>query len=55
VTMTRVHPTAIVESGAEIGPDCEIGPYAVICRGVRMGARNRVHAFAVIGDLPQQT
>jgi len=48
-----VHPTAIVESGAEIGPGCDIGPYAVIYAGVRMGARNRVHAFAVLGDVPQ--
>jgi len=49
----KIHPTAIVESGVELGPDCEIGPYAVILGGVRMGARNRVHAFAVIGDVPQ--
>lgn len=49
----KQHPTAIVDPRAEIGPDAEIGPYAVICAGVRMGARNRVHAFAVIGDLPQ--
>ena len=51
--MTKIHPTAIVEKGAEIGPDCEIGPYAVIFAGARMGARNRVHAHAVIGDVPQ--
>ena len=50
---TRIHPTAIVESGAEIGPDCEIGPYAVVFGRVRLGARNRVHAFAVLGDVPQ--
>lgn len=51
--MSKIHPTAIVERGAELGPDCEIGPYAIVYGGVRMGARNRVHAFAVIGDLPQ--
>lgn len=49
----KIHPSAIVEKGAEIGPDCEIGPYAVIFAGVRMGARNRVHAHAVLGDVPQ--
>jgi UDP-N-acetylglucosamine acyltransferase len=49
----RIHPSAIVDEGAEIGSDCEIGPYAVVLGGVRMGARNRVHAFAVIGDKPQ--
>jgi UDP-N-acetylglucosamine acyltransferase len=49
----KQHPTAIVDPRAEIASDVEIGPYAVIHAGVRMGARNRVHAFAVIGDLPQ--
>lgn len=48
-----VHPTAIVEPGAELGPDCELAAYAVVCAGVRMGARNRVHAFAVLGGAPQ--
>jgi UDP-N-acetylglucosamine acyltransferase len=48
-----VHPTAIVDRHAELGPDVEIGPYAVIHAGVRIGARCRVHSFAVIGDLPQ--
>jgi UDP-N-acetylglucosamine acyltransferase len=49
----KQHPTAIVDPRAEIASDVEIGPYAVIHAGVRMGARCRVHAFAVIGDLPQ--
>ncbi len=49
----KQHPTAIVDPRAEIASDVEIGPYAVIHAGVRMGARCRVHAFSVIGDLPQ--
>ena len=49
----RIHPTAIVSPRAEIGDDVEIGPYVVVEAGVRMGARNVVHPFAVIGGDPQ--
>lgn len=28
--MTAIHPTAIVDDGAEIGPGCRIGPYCVV-------------------------
>jgi UDP-N-acetylglucosamine acyltransferase len=49
----KIHPTAIVDRHAELGEDVEVGPYAVIHAGVRMGARCRVHSHAVIGDLPQ--
>jgi UDP-N-acetylglucosamine acyltransferase len=49
----RIHPTAIVSPRAELGDDIEIGPYVVIEAGVRMGARNVVHPFAVIGGSPQ--
>ncbi len=46
-----VHPTAILASGAEVDPSCEIGPYAVIGPAVKMGRRNVVGAHAVIeGD-----
>lgn len=48
-----VHPTAIIENDVEIGPDCEIGAYAVIKRFTRLGARNRVFEHAVIGGEPQ--
>lgn len=34
----KIHPTAVVESGAEIADDVEIGPYAVIESGVRLGS-----------------
>jgi UDP-N-acetylglucosamine acyltransferase len=46
-----IHPTAVVEQGAEIDPSCEIGPYAVIGPQVKMGPRNVVGAHAVLdGD-----
>lgn len=49
----RIHPTAIVSPRAEIGDDVEVGPYVVIEAGVRIGHRNVVHPFAVIGGDPQ--
>jgi len=48
-----IHPTAVIENYVEIGPDCEIGPYAVIKRFTRIGARNRIFEHAVIGGEPQ--
>ena len=48
-----IHPTAIIEDNVEIGPDCEIGAYAVIKRFTRIGARNRIFEHAVVGGEPQ--
>ena len=48
-----IHPTAIIEDNVEIGPNCEIGAYAVIKRFTRIGARNRIFEHAVIGGEPQ--
>ncbi len=46
-----IHPTAVVASGAEIDPSCEIGPFAVVGPHVRMGPGNVVGAHAVVdGD-----
>jgi UDP-N-acetylglucosamine acyltransferase len=33
-----IHPTAVVDPGAEVGPDVVIGPYCVIGRDVTIGA-----------------
>jgi UDP-N-acetylglucosamine acyltransferase len=51
--MASIHPTAVIEDGAAIGEESDIGPHVVIFRGVTLGPRCRVHAGAVIGDLPQ--
>jgi UDP-N-acetylglucosamine acyltransferase len=48
-----IHPTAVIEDNVEIGPDCEIGAYAVIKRFTRIGARNRIFEHTVIGGEPQ--
>lgn len=50
---TTIHPTAIVEPGAELGADCEIHPYAIVRRGAVLGDGVVVHPFAVVGGEPQ--
>jgi len=46
--MTRIHPTAIVHAGAEVGEDCQIGPYCVIGEHVSLGTGCRLHSHVVI-------
>jgi len=48
-----IHPTAIIEDNVEIGPDCEIGAFAVIKQFTKIGARNRIFEHAVVGGEPQ--
>lgn len=45
---TSIHPTALVDSRAEIGEGCVIGPYAVVGPQVRLGAGCRLHSHVVI-------
>ncbi|MCE2948930.1 MAG: acyl-ACP--UDP-N-acetylglucosamine O-acyltransferase [bacterium] len=47
----RIHPTAIVEAGAELAEDVEVGPYALIGPGVRIGAGSSVGPHCVIRGL----
>ncbi|MCC5986471.1 MAG: acyl-ACP--UDP-N-acetylglucosamine O-acyltransferase [Pararhodobacter sp.] len=44
----KVHPTAIVEEGAVIGPDCRVGAFAVIGPEVVLAAGVEVKPHAVI-------
>jgi UDP-N-acetylglucosamine acyltransferase len=46
--MASVHPTAIVDDGAELAPTASIGPYAVIGAGVSIGDGTSVGAHCVI-------
>ena len=43
-----IHPTAIIEDGAIIGNQTEIGPYSIIRSGVRLGENNKVGPHVVI-------
>ena len=50
---TVIHPTAIVEAGAQLGADCEVQAYAVVTKHCVLGDRVVVHPFAVLGGDPQ--
>jgi len=46
--MSRVHRTALVDPGAELADDVEVGPYAVVGPRVRIGSGSSIGAHAVI-------
>jgi len=50
---TTLHPTAIVETDAQLGIDCTLHAGAIICRRACLGDRVSVHPYAVIGGDPQ--
>src|SRR5688500_13392858 len=43
-----IHPTALIESGAELGADVEIGDYAFVGGAVILGAGTRLHHHASV-------
>lgn len=46
--MARIHHTAIVEDGANLDSDVEIGPFSIIGSGVSLAGGVRVHSHVVI-------
>jgi UDP-N-acetylglucosamine acyltransferase len=47
--MTAIHPTAVIEDGAEIGADVKIGPYSIIGADVSLGDGVHLHSHVVVG------
>ena len=45
-----IHPSAIIDSSAELAADVEVGPYAIIGKKVTIGAGTKIGPHAVIGD-----
>jgi UDP-N-acetylglucosamine acyltransferase len=43
-----IHPTALVDDGAELGQGVQIGPYCVIGPRVKLGDRCHLHAHVVV-------
>jgi len=43
-----VHPSAVVEDGAEIGEGAHVGALAYVAAGARIGARSALHARVVV-------
>jgi UDP-N-acetylglucosamine acyltransferase len=48
-----IHPTAIVEPGAQLDASCEIMAHAIVTKHCVLGERVVVHPFAVVGGDPQ--
>jgi UDP-N-acetylglucosamine acyltransferase len=48
-----IHPTAIIEDGAQLGANCVVHAHAVIKRGSVLAEGVKVHEFAVVGGDPQ--
>jgi UDP-N-acetylglucosamine acyltransferase len=46
--VATVHPTAVIEPGAELDDDVWIGPYAIVGAEVRIGARTVVGSHTVL-------
>lgn len=46
--MARIHPAALVDPGARLDADVEVGPYSVIGAGVSIGAGTTVASHVVI-------
>jgi UDP-N-acetylglucosamine acyltransferase len=45
---SRVHPTAVVDSRAELADGVEVGPYAIVGAGVQVGVGSSLLAHAVV-------
>lgn len=45
---TEIHPTAVVEPGAELGADVVVGPLAFVGSGTKLGDRTRLHHHAAV-------
>ena len=44
----RIHPSAVVEPGARLGADVEVGPFAYVGADVTLGDRTRLHHHAAV-------
>lgn len=47
--MADVHPTAIVDAGADLAERVSVGPYCIVGDGVRLEAGVRLHSHVVVG------
>lgn len=49
--MPRIHPTALVDAGAELAADVEVGAYSLVGPNVKIGSGTRVGPHAVLTGL----
>lgn len=48
MTNSQIHPTAIIEDGAQIGEGCFIGPYCIVNANVKLGANVTLKAHVYL-------
>ena len=46
----KIHPTAIIDSKAELDSTVEVGPYSIIGPNVKVGAGTRIAGHVTISD-----
>src|SRR5438045_1200281 len=46
---STIHPTAIIESGAQLGADLDIGAYCFVGAAVTLGAHSGIHQCCRLG------
>jgi len=51
--MTRIHPTAIVDAGAKLAKDVEIGPFCIVGAEVALGEGVRLASHVVVEGLTE--
>ncbi|MGI6783844.1 MAG: acyl-ACP--UDP-N-acetylglucosamine O-acyltransferase [Aminivibrio sp.] len=51
--MTRVHPTAIVSPGAELGEGVTVGPYCIVGDRVKIGDQTVLESFVTVLDFTE--
>lgn len=49
----EVGPYSVIDGRVTVGPGCHIGPHVYLTGITALGAHNRIHAGAVIGNEPQ--
>ena len=47
----KIHPTAVIDSHAEIAGGCEIGPYCTVGANVKLGETCRLHSHVILDGL----
>jgi UDP-N-acetylglucosamine acyltransferase len=46
--MNKIHPTAVIDSRAELDRDVEVGPYCVVGAGVKVGRGTRLQSHVAV-------
>jgi len=50
---TTIGPHAVIDENVVVGDDCSIGPHVYLTGHTSIGSGTKIHAGAVIGDMPQ--